>query len=115
MNTEEIIHHERAIVGMCLLDPSVIDRVELQLGVYPWIDFPSGKIWQAIVDMRLSGEPVGDIRLVALKLKGQVTDSDPIGTGSFFGGYDSRMQPGSSPLLPSLELSSGEGISADRR
>jgi len=76
MNTEAIIHHERAIVGMCLLDPSVIDRVELQLGGYQWIDFPSGKIWQAIVDMRLSGEPVGDIRLVALKLKGEVAASE---------------------------------------
>lgn len=80
MNTatimETLIHHERAIVGMCLLDPSVIDRVELQLGAYPWIDFPSGKIWQAIVDMRLAGEPVGDIRLVALKLKGQVAASE---------------------------------------
>jgi replicative DNA helicase len=72
MNTDELIHHEKAIVGMCLIDPAVIDRIELQLGGYHFLDFACGKIWPAIVSMRLAGEPVADVGLLALRLKPEV-------------------------------------------
>jgi replicative DNA helicase len=68
LGSETTVHHERALVGMCLLDPSVIDSVEIDLGAYHWIDGACKTLWPVITEMRRNGEPVGDIRNVAVRV-----------------------------------------------
>ncbi len=62
-------HHERALVGLILLDPSALDRVEIELGGYQWINDTCRALFPVLVDMRRKGDPIADIRSVALVAK----------------------------------------------
>ena len=67
--SEKTVHHERALVGLVLLDPSAIDRTEIELGCYSWTDDVCGKLWPILTDMRRNGEPIADTRNVAMRAK----------------------------------------------
>ena len=62
-------HHERALTGLILLDPSALDRVEIELGGYAWIDDNCRQLWPVLVGMRRKGEPIADIRNVEIAAK----------------------------------------------
>ena len=62
-------HHERALMGLILLDPSALDRVEIELGGYAWIDDTCRQLWPVLVSMRRKGEPIADRRSVAIVAK----------------------------------------------
>jgi len=64
--SEKLTHHERALVGLVLLDPSTLDRCEIELGGYQWLDDACGKLWPILLDMRRNGSPIADIRNVAM-------------------------------------------------
>jgi replicative DNA helicase len=66
---DRITHHERALVGIALLNPSVIDRTEIELSGYSWIDESCGKLWPVLLGMRHRGEPISDIRNVFMRVK----------------------------------------------
>lgn len=67
--SERTTHHERALVGSVLLDPSIIDRTEIELGSYSWTDDVCAKLWNVLIDMRREGAPIADIRSVAIEAK----------------------------------------------
>lgn len=67
--SEHTTHHERALVGLVLLDPSTIDRTEIELGSYSWTDDICAKLWPILTDMRREGDPIADIRSVAMQAK----------------------------------------------
>ena len=67
--SENQVHHERALVGLVLLDPSAIDRTAIELGGYSWIDESCHKLWPILVTMRSAGEPIADTRNVAMRAK----------------------------------------------
>ena len=67
--SEKTVHHERALVGLILLDPSAIDRTEIELGSYSWTDDICGKLWPILATMRRAGEPIADTRNVAMRAK----------------------------------------------
>jgi len=62
--TEQTVHHERALIGLILLDPSVLDRCELELAGYPWIDQPCRQLFPVLIEMRRNGDPIADVRNV---------------------------------------------------
>lgn len=66
---ETLVHHERSLVGLVLLDPSTLDRVEIELGGYSWIDDTCRLLWPILISMRRKGEPISDIRSVASAAK----------------------------------------------
>ena len=68
--SQEISFNERALVGMVLLDPSVLDRTEIELGAYDWIDPVCYRLWPVLCAMRRDGKPIGDIRNVLLSTDG---------------------------------------------
>jgi len=73
---ETTVHHERALVGLCLLDPSTIDRVDIDLGSYHWIDDACKSLWPVITEMRRNDEPVGDIRNVAVRVSSSLSAAE---------------------------------------
>lgn len=96
LGNETTVHHERALVGLCLLDPSTIDSVEIDLGAYSWIDGGCKTLWPVITEMRRNGEPVGDIRNVAVRVSSilsaaeiakLVNDAGMVGQDSYHVGF----------------------------
>ena len=67
--TERTVHHERALVGLALLDPTAIDRTEIELGCYSWTDDICRSLWPILIDMRRKGDPIADTRNVAILAK----------------------------------------------
>ncbi len=67
--SENIVHHERALCGLVIIDPSALDRSEIELGGYQWIDDSCRKLFPIFVSMRRKGEPIGDVRSVAIVAK----------------------------------------------
>ncbi len=65
----DITHHERALVGMVLIDPSTLDRTEIELGSYSWTDDTCRSLWPLLIDMRRKGDPIADTRTVAVLAK----------------------------------------------
>ena len=63
---ENTVHHERALVGLALLDPTAIDRTEIELGCYSWTDDICRSLWPILIDMRRKGDPIADTRNVAM-------------------------------------------------
>lgn len=57
-------YHEKALVGLAVLDPSVLDRCGVDLIGYAWTDELSGRFWNILLRMRERGEPIGDVRAV---------------------------------------------------
>lgn len=68
--SEQTVHHERAIIGLTLLDPSIIDRFETELSKYDWIDDHCKTLWPILRKMNADKEPIVDTRNVAVKTKG---------------------------------------------
>jgi replicative DNA helicase len=118
IRSETTVHHERALVGLCLLDPSTIDSVEIDLGAYHWIDSACKTLWPVITEMRRNGEPVGDIRNVAVRVSSSlptveiakiVNDAGMVGQDSYHVGFlneitdRSRLRRIASELLRRVE------------
>ena len=72
--TNAIAFHERALVGMVLVDPSVLDRCEIYLGGYAWLDTVCSRLWPVLSEMRRLGEPIADIRIVAGRVGNRLDD-----------------------------------------
>ncbi len=72
MSERNITYHEKALVGMGLLDPTVIDRCGVDLLSYQWMDELVGRFWSILLRMRERGEPIRDARAVleAAKIQG---------------------------------------------
>ena len=88
--SETLVHHERALVGLVLLDPSAIDRTEIELGGYSWTDAICGKLWPILTTMRRAGDPITDTRNVAMRAKPLVTVAEiaRLATDAGFVGQD---------------------------
>jgi replicative DNA helicase len=67
--SERTVHHERALVGLAITDPSTIDRVEIELGSYSWTDDVCQRLWPILTDMRRKGDPIADTRAIAILAK----------------------------------------------
>ncbi len=76
--SENLVHHERALVGLALLDPSAIDRTEIELEGYSWTDEVCGKLWPILTTMRRAGEPIADTRNVAMRYNAPGRDNGKI-------------------------------------
>lgn len=69
MNSEVIAQCEVGLCGIALADPTVIDRFELDMSRYRFLDSELGTVWKVLCKMRANGAPLGDINLVGLNLK----------------------------------------------
>lgn len=57
--SDALVHHERALVGLCIIDPSTIDRIDIELASYsPWMDEASYAAWNLMLERRAAGEPI---------------------------------------------------------
>ena len=68
MRDDRTTHHERAIVGLSIIDPSTIDRIESDLAGYTFADPDCLAIWPALVELRRKAFPVADTRLLSIEL-----------------------------------------------
>jgi replicative DNA helicase len=64
-----LIRCERAIAGVAILDPSVIDSFEAEIGAYAFVDEIAGQTWRTACLMRSQGKPAGDVKALALELR----------------------------------------------
>lgn len=69
MTPEIISQCEIGLCGIALADPTVIDRYELDMVRYTFTDTELGTAWKVLCQMRSEGAPMGDTKLVALKLR----------------------------------------------
>jgi replicative DNA helicase len=74
MSGTEIVFHERALVGLVLVDPSVLDRTEIELAAYDWMDGDCSRLWPILCGMRRDGEPIADTRIVAERCSSVLDD-----------------------------------------
>lgn len=79
----DVTYHERALVGMVLLDPLIIDRCSVELIGYQWTDEPAGKFWLVLLGMRERGEPILDARAVLEAAKVQGIESPSVTIAEF--------------------------------
>ena len=66
---DELILCERGLVGSAILDATVIDLQESQIGAYAFIDHPAKVVWSVLCRMRAQGQPCGDTRAIAFEAK----------------------------------------------
>jgi len=69
MRDDRLLHHERAVVGLSIIDPSTIDRTEIDLRGYSFVDPDCSIIWPALVEQRRKGFPLADTRSLANELR----------------------------------------------
>ena len=69
MTPEIISQCETGLCGIALADPTVIDRYELDMVRYAFTDTELGTVWKVLCQMRSEGAPMGDVKLVGLKLR----------------------------------------------
>ncbi len=67
--TDRITLHERAIVGLIMLEPSTMDRVEIPLAGHQWIDPTCRALWPILTEMRRRGEPIAHLPTLILSAK----------------------------------------------
>jgi replicative DNA helicase len=66
---DELIRCERGLVGSAILDATVIDLQESQIGAYAFIDSSAKVVWSVLCRMRAQGQPCGDTRAIAFEAK----------------------------------------------
>lgn len=69
MSDTETTRAERALVGLMLLDPSIIDRCEIELHGYKCVDQDSGDLWPVLIELRRLRFPLADMKSLAVELR----------------------------------------------
>lgn len=69
MRDDRVTHHERALVGLSLIDPSTIDRLEIDLAGYTFADPDCNIIWPVLIELRRKGFPLADEKSLAVELR----------------------------------------------
>jgi len=69
MRDNRTTHHERALVGMAIIDPSTIDRLEIDLAGYSFTDPACNTIWPVLIELRRKGFPIADTNSLANELR----------------------------------------------
>lgn len=69
MSDTETTRAERALVGLMLLDPSIIDRCEIELHGYKCVDQDSGDLWPVLIELRRLQFPLADMKSLAVELR----------------------------------------------
>lgn len=69
MSDTETTRAERALVGLMLLDPSIIDRCEIELHGYKCVDQNSGDLWPVLIELRRLRFPLADMKSLAVELR----------------------------------------------
>lgn len=69
MSDTETTRAERALVGLMLLDPSIIDRCEIELHGYKCVDQDSGDLWPLLIELRRLRFPLADMKSLAVELR----------------------------------------------
>ena len=69
MRDDRVTHHERALVGLSIIDPSTIDRIELELEWYSFSDPDCLIVWPVLVELRRKGFPIADEKSLAVELR----------------------------------------------
>jgi replicative DNA helicase len=74
-----IDHHERSLIGMAMVDPTIVDAASIDLAGYQWLDATCGRVWPTLCQMRQRGEPIADVRIVAANLGNRLADVGGLG------------------------------------
>ena len=69
MRDDRTTHHERALIGLCILDPGTIDRIEIDLAGYSFTDPHCIVIWPVLFELRRKGFPITDVKSLANELR----------------------------------------------
>lgn len=66
---DELIRCERGLVGSAILDASVIDHQETQIGAYEFVDQTSRIVWRVLCRMRAKGQPCANLNAIFPEVK----------------------------------------------
>ncbi|AMV30865.1 Replicative DNA helicase [Pirellula sp. SH-Sr6A] len=65
----ETTRAERALVGLMIIHPSIIDRCEIELHDYRCVDSDASQIWPVLCELRRGNFPMADLTSLAVEVR----------------------------------------------